>query len=787
MSDEDDLEEWSKDYGTAKISSISIKKKKKPNLPSILLNDSGKEEEEEDEDEELHPDNISSMGEAKATDPRSKKGTQQPSSSSSSSSSSFAPTPAPAPTPTAETQVFKDALLKITDQPNDIASWEVFLEEACSNRGGDVTTPIACEKFITQFPRAAKVWSRYGLFYASTGDFTSAEEVFKRCLQKCKSVTLWEVYIQVTRNRTIDRVSKYSDHYELQKKTLYSAYEKALDSVGMSLYSGNIWKGLLDFVSDWPEVVEADAASKLKTLREIYRKAIAVPTQEVETIWKNYETLEKKVSETLADQILPEFYEKFRFSKMVYEKRKTMHKNIVVDAICEIPSNSLKELKILDAWNKLTTFELSNPEGCSNKIHRNFMQLHFIQALGPLRLYPEVWICYADFMLLAFGSHIAREIYREAIQVLPDVIGLRMAFAELEESISNAVAAKDILKQAYIDSPCSFTFSLWQRLVRRLDGTLEARRCFSETYFQRRQQFSEQVDGLFFYAAHAQLEFETNKEPSVALKVLKLARSSFPKLTLHKEFFQLWMKILIRSGDIIELRNLFKAAISDRSNGTLTTFTPRERLRLFEDYFSTEIQKGMLSYSLLNELRVVRNKLREDMIAKEEMNGTEDINEANNRSIEDELFAVVSGADINSNERKRKAGDGVVASGGSATKKGGFADIASKVYERIGENITKSKMPHFDALAMRRCLLGDAIDKFVKRNDYEEETSERLKRNKAEMQDVVANLSVPNSIRNFLYKLPSVYNPSSADILRGLSDGWIENLQKIQLLPRVSN
>ena len=84
-------------------------------------------------------------------------------------------------------------------------------------------------------------------------------------------------------------------------------------------------------------------------------------------------------------------------------------------------------------------------------------------------------------------------------------------------------------------------------------------------------------------------------------------------------------------------------------------------------------------------------------------------------------------------------------------------------------------------------MLGDAIDKFVKKNDYEEETSERLKRNKAEMQDVVANLSVPNSICNFLYKLPSVYNPSSADILRGLSDGWIENLQKTQLPPRVSD
>ena len=106
------------------------------------------------------------------------------------------------------------------------------------------------------------------------------------------------------------------------------------------------------------------------------------------------------------------------------------------------------------------------------------------------------------------------------------------------------------------------------------------------------------------------MEFETNNEPEVALKILKAAKASFPDVTLHdKEFFRLWMKVLTRLGDIEELRDLFKNLLDDVNSDALSTFSPQERLRVFEDYFAAEIHGGMLSYKQLHELRNVRKKI----------------------------------------------------------------------------------------------------------------------------------------------------------------------------------
>ena len=55
---------------------------------------------------------------------------------------------------------------------------------------------------------------------------------------------------------------------------------------------------------------------------------------------------------------------------------------------------------------------------------------------------------YADFMLHASGIQAARDIFREAISAVPNVIGLRLGFADLEEIEGGGVEApKDIIRQ----------------------------------------------------------------------------------------------------------------------------------------------------------------------------------------------------------------------------------------------------------------------------------------------------------------------------------------------------
>ena len=109
------------------------------------------------------------------------------------------------------------------------------------------------------------------------------------------------------------------------------------------------------------------------------------------------------------------------------------------------------------------------------------MKFIFGQCLCCLLHHTEVWMTYAKFRQTTDGIVDARNIYVEAIEIIPDVVSLRLALAELEESNGNDESSKIVLKIAYERIPCAFTFSALQRFIRRRDGVTAARKLFSDT------------------------------------------------------------------------------------------------------------------------------------------------------------------------------------------------------------------------------------------------------------------------------------------------------------------
>ena len=126
-------------------------------------------------------------------------------------------------------------------------------------------------------------------------------------------------------------------------------------------------------------------------------------------------------------------------------------------------------------------YEITNPDNLGTDQHNSLMNFVFEQCLCSLMHHTEVWMTYAKFRQTIDGIVEARNVYSEAINIIPDVVSLRLALAELEECNGNTESTKIVLRTAFERIPCAFTFSALQRFIRRREGVTAGRKLFSDT------------------------------------------------------------------------------------------------------------------------------------------------------------------------------------------------------------------------------------------------------------------------------------------------------------------
>lgn len=173
---------------------------------------------------------------------------------------------------------FLESESAINNNPWDLISWMNYIEEVQNDRGGQLTLSEAYSKFLEQFPYSVKICKAYAKFSIDTGDYQQANYIFNTCLMKCRSVSLWELYLQLIQKKTVGSLSsKYHTNFEIEKKKYVGELERALENVGMCCNSGSIWRQYIDFINDWPEIESTDKSQKIDALRKIYRRVVTTP------------------------------------------------------------------------------------------------------------------------------------------------------------------------------------------------------------------------------------------------------------------------------------------------------------------------------------------------------------------------------------------------------------------------------------------------------------------------------------------------------------------------------
>jgi len=382
---------------------------------------------------------------------------------------------------------YSDALQGVSSDPYDVSSWSILLDEVMGGRGGTASVVDTLKKFLKQFPRSGKTWGWLASYYVNNGQPQTAEELLREELPKLRHVELWSQYIKTVK-RLIPKDSK-DEKYSAARKAYENAFERALENVGYSVESGPIWKDYIDFLKDLPDA-GMDPAKKREALRSAYQRALAVPNEQLEELWKTYEVFERYAGEHSAKEILPEVEKKLLSAKAIFRERKRMVAKIIFDrhavpASASSGQQRQKELEQLDLWNKWIKYEKGNPENLDAAVLGEVLQMVYDQCLCCLRFHPEIWLSLAKFKIKEGGGlkgmAAARTVMNEAISVLPGVALLRVAYSEFEEQWGSPDTARKILDEAFAQLPCGLLFAVKQRFIRRRDGIVAARQFFSDT------------------------------------------------------------------------------------------------------------------------------------------------------------------------------------------------------------------------------------------------------------------------------------------------------------------
>lgn len=131
----------------------------------------------------------------------------------------------------------------------------------------------------------------YANMESENNELFRLEQIFNRTLLTIPSVHLWSVYLDYVRRRN----PLTTDSSGQARRIISSAYDLALQYIGIDKDSGSIWTDYVQFIRSGPGTVGGSGwqdQQKMDLLRKAYQRAISVPTNAVNALWKEYDQFE---------------------------------------------------------------------------------------------------------------------------------------------------------------------------------------------------------------------------------------------------------------------------------------------------------------------------------------------------------------------------------------------------------------------------------------------------------------------------------------------------------------
>ncbi|MBW0506479.1 hypothetical protein O181_046194 [Austropuccinia psidii MF-1] len=324
--------------------------------------------------------------------------------------------------------------LRVEKDPMDGEAWIELIADA-EKKGDLEKTREVYSSFLQNFPDAANQWVAYADLELGHGHFPEVEQIFSRCLRSSVSVELWAFYLNYIR-----RVNPVEgDKAAASRAIIISAYDFSLNHIGIDHESGQIWMDYINIVKAGEASGTWQEQQKMDTLRKLYQRAVCIPLDNIEQIWKEYDHFEHQMSKMTAKKFLADKSAQYMMARSALKEMKTLTDSLLKPKVPVKPNwKRVNDHKNLAQWKAYLAWEEKNPLEISDKnILNTRIQYAYRQAVMHMRFHPEIWYLAADHLERNGKLEEALTVLQAGLTANPTSIVLTYAIVETQENLKN--------------------------------------------------------------------------------------------------------------------------------------------------------------------------------------------------------------------------------------------------------------------------------------------------------------------------------------------------------------
>ncbi|KAF8831961.1 hypothetical protein HHX47_DHR1001218 [Lentinula edodes] len=326
--------------------------------------------------------------------------------------------------------------LRLPQDPLDVDAWRRLADEVEKS-----DNPSVQIRYINHFLNDRKT-------------FPEAEHLFQRFLKVTSpSVNLYTSYLEYIRyiHTGVDTQSQ---------RIIRKAYDFAIKSIGGDKNSGNIWCDYIAFLKSG-EISLSTSEEQQKIVRKAYQRALQTPLDNIDKIWRDYESFEFHVNRSTAreflNNMLPAYTQARSVGRDLANHLDALYLEVPLTAnskleisLPTVPSFTISERQLVGKWKNYLKWEESNPLKIEEERKTDFhtrIQIAYKKAFVRMRFYPEIWFMAYHWMDSVGRPKEAIAILKTGLEANPSSFLLTFAYVEVLEVMKNHAQAHAIYEQ----------------------------------------------------------------------------------------------------------------------------------------------------------------------------------------------------------------------------------------------------------------------------------------------------------------------------------------------------